>query len=61
MAELIRPHSRRVIGGVCIAIANRFDMNPLVIRVLMVASVVFFGLPIPLYLLLWLIIPGERP
>ncbi|WP_345801469.1 PspC domain-containing protein [Microbacterium sp. AZCO] len=60
MAELIRPRSGRVIGGVCLAIANRFDMSPIVVRVVMVGSVVFFGLSIWLYLLLWLLIPEVR-
>ncbi|WP_442574666.1 PspC domain-containing protein [Microbacterium sp. F51-2R] len=60
MPELVRPRTGRVIGGVCLAIANRFDMSPIVIRVLMVGSVVFFGLSIWLYLLLWLLIPQAR-
>lgn len=57
MAELVRPRSGRVIGGVCLAIANRFEMSPTVVRIVMVGSVVFFGLSIWLYLLLWLLIP----
>ena len=57
MAELVRPRSGRVIGGVCLAIANRFEMSPIVVRIVMVGSVVFFGLSIWLYLLLWLLIP----
>jgi len=60
MAELVRPRTGRVIGGVCLAIANRFDMSPIVVRVVMVGSVVFFGLSIWLYLLLWLLIPQTR-
>lgn len=60
MAELVRPRTGRVIGGVCLAIANRFDMSPIVVRVVMVGSVVFFGLSIWLYPLLWLLIPQAR-
>lgn len=60
MAELIRPHDGRVIAGVCLAIANRFDMSVWVIRALMVFSVVFFGLSLWLYLILWLLIPVQR-
>ena len=60
MAALVRPRTGRVIGGVCLAIANRFDMSPIVVRVVMVGSVVFFGLSIWLYLLLWLLIPQTR-
>ena len=60
MAELIRPRNDRVIAGVCVAIANRFEMSAWVIRALMVVSVVFFGLSLWLYLILWLLIPLER-
>jgi phage shock protein C len=60
MAELVRPRTGRVIGGVCAAIANRFEMSATVVRVAMVLSVVFFGLSIGLYLILWLLIPLER-
>ena len=61
MSELVRPRSDRVLGGVCAAIANRFDMSAWVVRAAMIAGVVFFGLSFWLYLVLWLIIPGERP
>lgn len=60
MAELTRPRDGRLIGGVCLAIANRFDMSVGVVRALMVISVVFFGLSIWLYLILWLLIPAQR-
>ncbi len=60
MAELIRPHDDRVIAGVCLAIANRFEMSVWVIRALMVVSVVFFGLSLWLYAILWLLIPAQR-
>jgi len=60
MAELVRPRTGRVIGGVCAAIANRFEMSATVVRVLLVGSVVFFGLSIGLYLILWVLIPLER-
>ena len=57
MAELLRPRRDRMIGGVCMAIANRFDMSVAIIRTLMVLGVVFFGFSIWLYLILWLVIP----
>ena len=38
----------------------RFDMSVWVIRALMVFSVVFFGLSLWLYLILWLLIPVQR-
>ncbi len=60
MAQLIRPRSGSVIGGVCAAIANRFDMSVTIVRALMVVGVVFFGLSLWLYVILWLLIPLDR-
>lgn len=60
MAELLRPRSGRVLAGVCVAIANRFDMSVAIVRALMVFAVLFFGLGIWLYLILWLLIPLGR-
>jgi phage shock protein PspC (stress-responsive transcriptional regulator) len=60
MAELLRPRSGRVIAGVCVAIANRFDMSVAIIRALMVIGVLLFGLSVWLYVILWLLIPLDR-
>ena len=49
-----------MIGGVCSAIADRFDMSVTIVRALTVIAVLFFGLGIWLYLLLWLLIPLDR-
>lgn len=54
---LIRPRSNRVIAGVCAAIANRFGWNVTVVRVLSVIAIVFFGVPILAYIILWIVIP----
>jgi phage shock protein PspC (stress-responsive transcriptional regulator) len=55
---LIRPR-RRVLGGVCAALANRFGTTPTVMRVLFVASCLLPGPQILLYLALWIILPSE--
>jgi phage shock protein C len=60
MGELLRPRSGRMIGGVCTAIANRFDMSVTIVRALTVIAVLFFGLGVWIYLLLWLLIPLDR-
>ena len=60
MAVLVRPRTDRMIGGVCAAIANRFEMSATIVRALMVLGVVFFGLSIGLYLILWVLIPLDR-
>lgn len=60
MNGLLRPQRGRWIAGVCSAIADRFGMSVTAVRILTVLAVVFFGLSLWVYLLLWILIPGER-
>ena len=55
---LVRPR-RRVIGGVCAALADRFGTSPTVIRILFIASCLLPGPQILLYIALWVILPSE--
>ena len=55
---LIRPR-RRLIGGVCAALADRFGTSPTVMRILFIASCLLPGPQILLYLALWIILPSE--
>ena len=55
---LVRPR-RRVIGGVCAALADRFSLSPTVVRILFVASCLLPGPQILLYVALWIILPSE--
>jgi phage shock protein PspC (stress-responsive transcriptional regulator) len=56
---LSRPRNGRVLGGVCAALARRFDTSPLLVRALFVISCVLPGPQILLYLGLWIVIPSE--
>jgi phage shock protein PspC (stress-responsive transcriptional regulator) len=49
-----------MIAGVCQGIADRFGCSVVPVRVLWVASTVFFGVSILMYLLLWILLPDER-
>ncbi len=49
-----------MIAGACLAVANRFGVNVVAVRILTVLATVFFGLSIWVYLLLWVLIPAER-
>lgn len=60
MNALVRPQQGRWIAGVCAAVANRFGWNVTLVRILTVVAVVFFGLSLWAYVLLWLIVPSER-
>ncbi len=59
MSTLARPRDRRVIAGVCAALADRFGLTPTTVRVLAVVLVLVAGLSLWAYVLLWIIIPNE--
>ncbi|MBM6402807.1 PspC domain-containing protein [Phycicoccus sp. CSK15P-2] len=54
-----RDTDRRWFGGVCAGIAARFDVDPLLIRAAAVVLTFAGGLGIPLYLVLWLLLPDR--
>ncbi|MGO1849368.1 PspC domain-containing protein [Microbacterium sp.] len=60
MDRLVRPRKGRVIAGVCSAVAVRFGWNITLVRILTVAAVLFAGLSLWAYILLWIVIPRER-
>lgn len=60
MAALARPRTGRVFAGVCAALARRFGISVTVVRVLMTAPLVFFGLSFWWYVFLWVLIPSEN-
>ena len=56
---LVRPQRGRMIGGVCAALAQRFDMKPWQVRVLFLLSCILPGPQFLIYLVLWIILPAE--
>ncbi len=54
-----RPLRGRKVAGVAAAIGNRYNLDPVVVRVAFVAASVFGGIGLALYLLGWLLFPGE--
>lgn len=49
-----------VLGGVCAGIGDYFDMDPVVVRVAYVASVIFLGVPLFIYFLMWIFVPSDK-
>jgi phage shock protein PspC (stress-responsive transcriptional regulator) len=45
----------RIIAGVCAGLAQRFGVEAMVLRTLYAASLVLFGLGLPLYVVLYLL------
>jgi phage shock protein PspC (stress-responsive transcriptional regulator) len=54
---LRRTRHNRLLGGVCAGLARRYDVNPLVMRVLGVLSAVIVS-PLP-YIALWVLMPRD--
>ena len=58
--KLVRPKDGRVIAGVAMGLANYFDVDVTVIRLLWVFLLIPGGLPglLP-YLICWIVIPSQ--
>jgi phage shock protein PspC (stress-responsive transcriptional regulator) len=59
IAGLVRPRRGRWIAGVCAALARRFDVSPLLVRLLFVVSTIIPGPQFLIYIVLWVLIPSE--
>jgi phage shock protein PspC (stress-responsive transcriptional regulator) len=58
--KLTRPMKDRRLAGVCVGIANYFNIDPTVVRVFWILLLLPGGVPgILLYLLCWFVIPEE--
>lgn len=59
--RLIRPKKGRVLGGVCLALANYFTIDVTLVRIIWIILLFPGGLPglLP-YIILWIIIPEEK-
>ena len=60
MNALMRPQQGRWIAGVCLALANRFGWSVGLMRTVTIIAIVFGGLSLWVYVILWIIIPPER-
>jgi phage shock protein PspC (stress-responsive transcriptional regulator) len=59
MKTLRRSSTNRVIGGVCSGIAEYFDLDPVLIRLIFVIMAVFGGAGVIAYLIAWIIMPEK--
>jgi phage shock protein C len=58
--KLLRSKDDRMIAGVCGGIAKYAGIDAVIVRLAMVALVIFGGTGLPLYLAGWIIIPEEE-
>jgi phage shock protein C len=59
--RLQRSRNERIIGGVCGGLAEYFNVDPLLVRVILVAITLVGGAGILLYLILWAVVPLAPP
>ncbi len=57
--RLLRNRTERIIGGVAGGIATYFGIDPLIVRVILVALSLVNGLGLVIYIVLWLLMPVE--
>lgn len=57
--QLYRSEKERVIAGVAGGLAERFDFEPNIVRLVFILLGLLFGLGIILYLILWILLPTE--
>jgi phage shock protein PspC (stress-responsive transcriptional regulator) len=59
MKRLTRPKNNKVIAGVCAGIANYFNVDPVLVRIIWLVLLLFFGIGLFAYLLLWVVMPEK--
>ena len=59
--RLQRSRTERMIAGVCGGIAEYFEVDPTLVRLIWVAVSLLAGVGILLYLIMWVVMPLEHP
>jgi phage shock protein PspC (stress-responsive transcriptional regulator) len=54
---LVRPKQGRILGGVALALANRFGWDVTITRVVTAITCLFAGAGIVAYIIFWIVIP----
>ena len=57
--KLYRSRTQRMIGGVCGGIAEYFNVDPTIIRLIWAFLIIFLGTGLLAYFIAWIIIPEE--
>ncbi|WP_298815868.1 PspC domain-containing protein [Chloroflexus sp.] len=59
--RLTRSSTDKMIGGVCGGLARYFAVDPVIVRLIFVLIFFINGISLPIYLVLWLIMPKDTP
>jgi phage shock protein C len=55
--RLMRSSQDKRLGGVCAGVADYFDLDPTIVRVVWLLAVLFGGTGLLLYVVLWIVLP----
>ena len=58
--RLMRDPDNRILGGVAGGFAAYMDWDPTAVRIVLFLLMFFYGITVPLYFLLWIIVPMAR-
>ena len=57
--KLYRSRKDRIIGGVCGGVAEYFNIDPVLVRIIAVLTILINGIGVIAYIIAWIIIPQE--
>lgn len=57
--KLYRSTSDKWLGGVCAGVAKYFNIDPLMVRILLLIAIFGYGCGLLLYIIGWILIPQE--
>jgi phage shock protein PspC (stress-responsive transcriptional regulator) len=57
--QLLRDQKRKILGGVCAGLANYFNTDALWVRLLFALLLFVYGLPVLIYIVMWIFVPGS--
>ena len=58
--RLYRDPDNRVLGGVCGGLGAFLDVDPIILRVILVILFFFFGVGLLVYLIMWIVVPEAK-
>ncbi len=58
--KLYRSNSDRMIAGVCGGLGHYFNVDPTIVRLVLLLLLIFGGVGFLLYLIMWIVVPDEQ-
>jgi len=59
LSKLYRSETNKVIAGVCGGLGEYFDIDPVILRIILFLITIFGGSGILIYIILWVVIPSK--